>query len=83
MKLSNLKLLCSSGTLESTEKLVNNYFYSSSYKLVPIHTIKGETFEIVGNSSKLDNFIVKKERGRYKFYELEFSHIIKLPKQLN
>lgn len=83
MKVSNLKLLCSSGTLESTEKLVNNYFYSSSYKLVPIHTIKGGTYEIIGKNSKLDNFIVKKEGNRYKFYEIEFSHIINLPKQLN
>jgi len=83
MRVSNLKLLSTSSTMENIEKLVNNYFYSSSYKLVPIHSIKGESFEIVGKDTRLDNFIVKKERGRYKFYELEFSHIIELPKQIN
>jgi hypothetical protein len=64
-----MKLLCSSNTLEKTEKLINDYFYSSSYKLIPINTIKGEVYEIIGKN-KLENFIVKKEKGRYKFYEL-------------
>lgn len=83
MKVFNTKLLSSSPKLEDAEKMVNNYFYSSSYKLVPIYTIKGESYEIVGKYARLKNFIVKKERGRYKFYELELSHIIEFPKQLN
>ena len=39
--------------------------------------------EITMYQGKLDNFVVKQEKGRYKFYEIELSHIIEFPKQLN
>jgi len=83
MKVFNTKLLGSSSKLEDAEKLVNGYFYSSSYKLMPYQTTRGTNYDIVGLKGKLDNFVVKQEKGRYKFYELELTHIIKFPKQLN
>ena len=83
MKVSNLKLLSSSNTLENSEKLVNDYFFTSSYKLIPYKTTKGISYDIIGMKGKLDNFVVKQERGRYKFYQVEFSHIIEFPKKLN
>ena len=83
MKVFNTKLLSSSFNLEDAEKIVNSYFYSSTYKLIPFQTTNRTSYDIVGNKGKLDNFVVKQEKGRYKFYELELSHIIKFPKQLN
>ena len=83
MKVFNTKLLSSSPKLEDAEKMVNNYFYSCSYKLIPYQTTNGISYDIVGTKGKLDNFVVKQEKGRYKFYELELSHIIEFPKQLN
>ena len=83
MKVFNTKLLSTSPKLEDAEKMVNNYFYSNSYKLIPYQTMKGISYDIVGMKGKLDNFIVKQEKGRYKFYELELSNIIEFPKQLN
>jgi len=83
MEVYNTKLLSSSPKLEDAEKMVNNYFYSSSYKLIPYQTTNGTSYDIIGLKGKLDNFLVKQEKNRYKFYELELSHIIKFPKQLN
>jgi len=83
MKVFNTKLLSSSPKLEDAEKMVNNYFYSSSYKLIPYQTTNGTSYDIVGSKGKLDNFVVKQEKGRYKFYEIELSHIIKFPNKLN
>jgi hypothetical protein len=83
MRVSNLKLLCTSDTIENIEKLINKYFYSTSYKLIPYKTTKGISYDIVGIKGRLDNFVVKQEKKRYKFYEIEFSHNIKFPKQLN
>ena len=62
---------------------INNYFYSCSHKLIPYQTTNGTSYDIVGMKGKLDNFVVKQEKGRYKFYEIELSHIIEFPKQLN
>jgi hypothetical protein len=70
MKVSNLKVLCSSPTMAGIEKLINEYFFSSSYKLAPIYTTKAETYEIIGKYAPLCGFIVRKERKRYKFYQL-------------
>ena len=50
--------------------MVNNYFYSCSYKLIPYQTTNGISYDIVGTKGKLDNFVVKQEKGRYKFYEI-------------
>jgi hypothetical protein len=60
MKVFNTKLLSSSPKLEDAEKMVNNYFYSSSYKLIPYQTTRGIRYDVVGMKGKLDNFIVKK-----------------------
>ena len=83
MKVFNTKLLSSSPKLEDAERMVNNYFYSCSHKLIPYQTTNGTSYDIVGMKGKLDNFVVKQEKGRYKFYEIELSHIIEFPKQLN
>jgi hypothetical protein len=57
----NTKPICSSATIEGLERLINEYFYSTSYKIDPT------TLQVSSKAGKLDSYIVVYDRGRYKF----------------
>ena len=54
--------LAQSGTKEGIEKMINQYFYSTSYKV-------DEDLNIVGKKGILENFKVEFKRNKYIFWE--------------
>lgn len=61
-----MKLLASSSTIEGIEKMINLYFYSTTYKVTKIDTL----YEIRSRLGLLKNFTVLFKNKRFKFYEL-------------
>lgn len=57
-----MKLLASSPTLIGLQKMLNQYYYSTSYQIYPDLTI-------TNSKGIFDKVIVKKEKSRYKLYE--------------
>lgn len=58
------KLIASAGTIEQLEKMINQYFYSASYK------IDGEQVTNTKTGKTLDGYKVTAKKSRYRF-ELE------------
>lgn len=58
------KLIASAGTIEQLEKLINQYFFSTSYK------INGEKVTNAKTGKTLDGYKVTVKKSRYRF-ELE------------
>jgi len=58
---AKMKTLASSPTIGGIEKMINEYFYSTSYRVDP------ETLEVSNSTGKRADLVVKKEGGRYKF----------------
>ena len=58
-----MKKLASSGTKEGIEKMINQYFYSTSYKL-------DEDLNIFGKKGILQDFKVEFKRNKYVFWEI-------------
>lgn len=58
------KLIASAGTIEQLEKMINQYFYSTSYK------IDGEQVTNTKTGKTLDGYKVTEKKSRYRF-ELE------------
>lgn len=58
---TKMKTLASSPTIGGIEKMINEYFYSTSYRVDP------ETLEVSNSTGKRPDLVVKKEGGRYKF----------------
>lgn len=58
------KLIVSAGTVEQLEKMINQYFYSTSYK------IDGERVTNTKTGKTLDGYKVTVKKSRYRF-ELE------------
>lgn len=58
------KLIASAGTIEQLEKMINQYFYSTSYK------IDGEQVTNTKTGKTLDGYKVTVKKPRYRF-ELE------------
>lgn len=56
------KLRASSTTLKGIEKILNQYFYSTSYQVFPDGLI-------TNSRGQVDGFFIKKEGSRYKLYE--------------
>jgi predicted ABC-type ATPase len=57
------KLRATSPTIDGLTKLINKYFYSTSFKIHPDLTI-------TNSRGVVQNFFVKNERGRYRLYEI-------------
>lgn len=56
-----MKVICSAETMEKLQTMINEYFYSTSYRIKEnkvFHEHK-QTF--------LDGFIVREKRGRFQF----------------
>ena len=58
------KLIASAGPIEQLEKMINQYFYSASYK------IDGEQVTNTKTGKTLDGYKVTAKKSRYRF-ELE------------
>ena len=58
------KLIASAGTIEQLEKMINQYFYSTSYK------IDGEQVTNTKTGKTLENYRVIEKKKRFRF-ELE------------
>ena len=54
-------LICSSGTLSGIEKMINSFYYSSSYKV-------NEDLTIQNNKGLFSGIEIKKAKNRYKAY---------------
>ena len=54
-------LLASSGTKEGIEKLINSYFYSTSYKV-------SDNLEIINNKGFYSGITIKKRKNRFLAY---------------
>ncbi len=63
--MSNLIIekVASSPTLVGLEKMLNQYFYSNTYKISPNLTI-------TNNKGVYDKVIIKKEKSRYVLYQI-------------
>ena len=57
-----MRKLASSPTIEGAEKLLNQYFFSTSFKI-------SEDLIISNKKGIFDKFIIKKLKGRYVIYE--------------
>ncbi len=57
-----MRKLASSPTIEGAEKLLNQYFYSTSYKI-------SEDLKVSNNKGIYEKVIIKKLKGRYVIYE--------------
>ncbi len=57
------KLLASSSTKEGIEKLINQYFYSTSYTL--------QENQIVGKKGILSGFVVEFKKNKFYFMSIE------------
>lgn len=55
------KLICSSSTISGLEKLINQYFYSTTYQVFPDMTI-------VNSKGIFDKGFCKKAKNKYYFY---------------
>lgn len=55
--------LAQSATKEGIEKLINQYFYSTSYQVK-------EDLTIIGKKGILENFKVEFKKNKYIFFEL-------------
>ena len=55
------KLIASAGTIEQLEKLINQYFFSTSYK------IDGEKVTNTKTGKTLDAYKVTAKKSRYRF----------------
>lgn len=53
--------LATSPTLEGIEKLINQYFYSTTCKVNP------QTLEITNSKGQLNNFTIEKKKGKFIF----------------
>lgn len=56
------QLICSAGTREALEKMINNYYYSDSYRIQD----DGTVFNTKKNAV-LDITMVEQSRGRWRF----------------
>jgi len=56
-----LKKIASSGSLKGLEKLLNEYYYSSTYKI-------SENFIITNSKGVYDKVFVKKEKNKFVLY---------------
>jgi len=56
------KLLASSNNLPGIEKILNEYYYSTSYKI-------SEDLIITNSKGIFDKVFIKKEKNRYKLYQ--------------
>ena len=61
-KIMKNKLLASSNTLQGIEKLLNKYYYSTSYKIT-------EDLIITNSKGIFDKVFIKKDKNRYKLYQ--------------
>ena len=55
-------LVCSTGSKEDLEKMINQYFYSTNYIITESNEVYNKLKE-----KTLDNFIVTVKRGRWRF----------------
>lgn len=55
------RLIASAGTIEQLEKLINQYFFSTSYK------IDGEQVTNTKTGKTLDGYKVATKKSRYRF----------------
>jgi hypothetical protein len=55
------KLIASAGTIEQLEKLINQYFFSTSYKIDGEHVTNTKT------GKTLDGYKVTAKKSRYRF----------------
>lgn len=59
-----MKLLLSSSTKDSLEKSLNNFFYSTTYKLIDNGAVVWKVNEVK------DNLIWKQEKNRFKIFQV-------------
>lgn len=57
-----MKLIATSSTLKGLTKLLNEYFYSSTYKIYPDLTV-------VNSKGIYNKVAVKKEKSKYRLYQ--------------
>ena len=62
MKKPKGKLIVSSATLEGAQQLLNDYFYSHSYRIDP------ETFKVSNSMGDAPRFTVTTDRRRVRIY---------------
>ena len=56
-----MKLICSSNSIEGLQKLINSFYYSSSYEILPDLTVKNFKGPFPG-------IIIIKKKNRYLAY---------------
>jgi len=56
------KLLASANTLPGIEKMLNEYYYSNTYKV-------SNEFIITNSKGIFDKVFIKKDKNRYKLYQ--------------
>ncbi len=61
------KLIASSSSLEGITKLINDYFYSTTFYL---ESKNNKEFSVFNKKGLLLNFIVVKKGGRYRFEQI-------------
>jgi|694.fasta_scaffold32198_24 hypothetical protein len=61
------KLIATSPSLESMTKLINNYFYSTTFYLEPKND---KEYSVFNKKGLLPDLIVVKKGGRYRFEQL-------------
>ena len=61
------KLLATSPTLDSMTKLINNYFYSTTFYLEPKND---KEYSVFNKKGLLPDLVVVKKGGRYRFEQL-------------
>ena len=61
------KLIATSPSLESMTKLINNYFYSTTFYLEPKND---KEYSVFNKNGLLPDLIVVKKGGRYRFEQL-------------
>ena len=55
--------ICTAPTIERIERLINQFFYSTSYKVNP------DTLELTSSKGVNQNYLVKNEKNKFIMYQ--------------